>query len=148
MPKYAAPLPSLPELAGVATQPPQPWDASGGLRAPSTELVLAAQRYVLQGSLGFPGERGPKGDKGDPGAPGPQGPTGRAVGERGPEGPPGQPGEPGKPGIPGVPGRAGELGEAGRPGEKVSVCGGAGQGLGDLVQGLGDRPLMATALFS
>lgn len=81
--------------------------------------------YVLQGSLGFPGERGPKGDKGDPGTPGPQGPMGRAMGERGPEGPPGQPGEPGKPGIPGVPGRAGELGESGRSGEKVSVCGGA-----------------------
>lgn len=99
---------------------------SMGAYTPGAGLALAAPCYVLQGSLGFPGERGPKGDKGDPGAPGPQGPTGRAVGERGPEGPAGQPGEPGKPGIPGVPGRAGELGEAGRPGEKVSVCGGVG----------------------
>lgn len=99
-----------PGVLRESSQPPQGWSGSTA--------------YVLQGSLGFPGERGPKGDKGDPGTPGPQGPMGRATGERGPEGPPGQPGEPGKPGIPGVPGRAGELGESGRSGEKVSVCGG------------------------
>lgn len=105
-------------------QPPQPWGAGEGSQ-PRLRAGSGSAAFVLQGSLGFPGERGPKGDKGDPGTPGPQGPMGRAVGERGPEGPPGQPGEPGKPGIPGVPGRAGELGESGRSGEKVSVCGGA-----------------------
>ncbi|KAG8524017.1 Collagen alpha-1(VII) chain [Galemys pyrenaicus] len=76
---------------------------------PAFTLVL------LQGPVGFSGDRGPKGDRGDPG---PQGPPGLALGERGPPGPPGLAGEPGKPGIPGLPGRAGGVGEAGRPGER------------------------------
>uniref|UniRef100_A0A8C3KX40 Uncharacterized protein n=1 Tax=Calidris pygmaea TaxID=425635 RepID=A0A8C3KX40_9CHAR len=116
-------------------QPAQPRDALGGLTVPGTGLALAARCCVLQGSLGFPGERGPKGDKGDPGAPGPQGPTGRAVGERGPEGPSGQPGEPGPclsydpmtlylsslQGEGGLRGERGDPGEKGRDGAPVST---------------------------
>lgn len=122
-PKHSAPF-SLSGLAGASCSQLSPGVLGEGSQ-PRLRAGSGSAAYVLQGSLGFPGERGPKGDKGDPGSPGPQGPMGRAVGERGPEGPPGQPGEPGKPGIPGVPGRAGELGESGRSGEKVSVCGGA-----------------------
>lgn len=57
--------------------------ASSGVLGEGSQPRLRAgsgsAAYVLQGSLGFPGERGPKGDKGDPGSPGPQGPMGRAV---------------------------------------------------------------------
>lgn len=103
-------------------QGPPGKEVSGGLvcmpcgrhsRTPTSIYLL-----LLQGSIGFPGERGLKGDRGDPG---PQGPPGLALGERGPPGPPGLAGEPGKPGIPGLPGRAGGEGEAGRPGERVSL---------------------------
>lgn len=82
---------------------------------------------LLQGPIGFSGERGLKGERGDPG---PQGPPGLALGERGPPGPPGLAGEPGKPGIPGLPGRAGGTGEAGRPGERVSWPSQGGWGYG------------------